>query len=275
MSKTNVHYENNPFMIGIEGLKLIFTKSKGVGIYSIVLTAAIFAAAFLSYLISFVVELVVNGQIDTTTDTYMFASLTFSEFLVLAGGWLIGLLVYTAVSLLLFGPLEYAAAMAAKGKSSTLKEAFKATLNNYPQYLWLYILFIVKVFLWSLLFIIPGIIMLNRYLLSGTVFFAEGKRGNAAIKRSAELTKGAWLTTYAGVWVWNMLSQGIGAFVFWPASVSVLYRQLAAATDAGVQKPQAHIISWLALLLPIVLTMLSFIFGVVVVLLVASMQTAP
>jgi uncharacterized membrane protein len=45
-------------------------------------------------------------------------------------------------------------------------------------------------FLWSLLFIIPGIIAATRYSLAPWVYFYEGLKGRAAIKRSKELVKG-------------------------------------------------------------------------------------
>jgi hypothetical protein len=274
-TKTNVFYENNPFMIGIEGLKLLFGNAKNVGIYSIALTAGMFVLAIIFYVVMVIIELATGSNMDTTNQVDVSFNPDATGLLVVTAAWVVGTLLYLAVSLLLFGPLEYTAAMLAKGKQVGLGEAFKATLNNFGAYYWLYILFIVKIFLWSLLLIIPGIIMFNRYVLSGTVFFAEGKRGNAAIKRSSELVKGAWLTTYGGAWVWNMISQGLATIVFWPATMAVLYRQLARVTDASKAKPAAHILSWLILLIPIAIAVLYLVFMILLFTFIATAPTAP
>lgn len=274
MDKKPVPYENNPFMIGIEGLKLIFTNAKSVGIYAIVVTSVSFLLGILFYIIGIIFDLVSDNpetkntdvQINTIDPVFVIAAVVFI---------LLGMLAYIAVSLLLFGPLEHAAAMTAKGKQTTLRESFTATLSQFGPYLWLYTLVTIKVLLWSLLFIIPGIIKMNRYILSGTVFFAEGKRGNAAIQRSNQLTKGAWLTTYAGTWIWNIFSQGLTMFVFWPGTMGVLYRQLSLKTDSREQKPPAHIFSWLTLLIPISLAVLYCIAMVLLFLLFATGMTAP
>ncbi len=274
-TKTPVPYENNPFMIGIEGLKLLFGNARNVGIYSIAMTAGIFVLAFIGYIVLVIVELATGGSVDTTNQMDVSFDIDMAGLIVMTAAWIVGSLLYLAVSLLLFGPLEYAAAMLAKGKTVGLGEAFKATIANFGAYYWLYILFIVKVFLWSLLLIVPGIIMFNRYVLSGTVFFAEDKRGNAAIKRSSELVKGAWLTTYGGAWIWNIVSQGLAAIVFWPATMAVLYRQLAHVTDASEQKPPAHILSWLIFLVPIGIAVLYLLFMVLLFTLIATAPTAP
>lgn len=264
-----VAYENNPFMIGIEGLKLIFTNAKSVGIYSIVLTVSMILIVAIWYFVMLLISLADGSMTIGATGTT-----SAPESVAAAIGLLISTVVYLVVTLFLFGPLEHSAAMTAQGKQVTIGESFKAVVAVFPAYLWMYLIFTVKVLLWSLLFIIPGIIMYNRYILSGTVFFAEGKRGNAAIKRSAELTKDGWLTTYGGTWVWNFVSQGIAAFVFWPGCMAVLYRQFASLDGAKQAKPPAHILSWLTLLVPIGLALLYVMFMALLFALIAQMPTS-
>lgn len=261
-------YENNPFMIGIEGLKLIFGQAKSVGIYSIVLTATTFLLAVVAYLVMLIVNFGTGG---TTVESS--TVLTADEALRVLGIVILGCFVYLSLSLLVFGPLEYTAAKTAQGTSVTLGESFKAVLAVFPSYVWMYVIFSVKVLLWSLLLIVPGIIMFNRYILAGTVFFAEDKRGNAAIKRSAELTKGGWFTTYGGAWIWNIISQGVAALVFWPGSMAILYRQFVALEKTGEPKPPAHILSWLTLFVPIALTVLYMILMVLLFIIIAQMPT--
>lgn len=268
-------YQNNPFMIGIEGLKLIFTNAKTTGIYAICVLATAFVIGVLAYIAGLILEASASGQASMGSTGYSdFTGM--GDLLVVVSVIVVSFLVYMAISLLLFGPLEYAAAITAQGKQASLQEGFKVTLKNFPAYFWMYLIFTVKVLLWSLLFIVPGFIMFNRYILSGTVFFAEGKRGNAAIKRSAELTKGAWLTTYGGAWVWGIISQGMTTWVFWPGQMAILYRQLKAQTDAKQPKPPAHLLSWLALLVPYVLALIYLLFvGVIFALMLMSGTTAP
>ncbi|MES2876465.1 MAG: hypothetical protein V4678_03255 [Patescibacteria group bacterium] len=271
-TKSQAPYENNPFMLGIEGLKLIFDRAKGIGIYSIVLTGTTFLLAIVFYVANLIAQAMTSSE-ESSYEAQAFAPQP-AEIAGIVGLVVLGTLVYMAISLLLFGVLEYGAAMAAKGKRAGLKEGFLVVLRQFPAYFWMYLLFTIKVLLWSLLLIVPGIIMFNRYILAGTVFFAEGKRGNAALKRSAELTKGAWLTTYGGAWIWSIISQGIATLVFWPGCMAVLYRQLADVTDRGEPKSPAHILSWLTLLVPFALAALYIVFIIMLFVLLAATGTA-
>ncbi len=69
---------------------------------------------------------------------------------------------------------------------------FKETKNVVLPYLALAVLTTIFIFLWTLLLIIPGIIFSIFYSLAIYVFFFEGKKGMAAIKRSTELVKNYW-----------------------------------------------------------------------------------
>lgn len=279
MSKTEPAYENNPFMIGINGIKLFFNDARPLAIYAIAASAAIVVA-----LLMFILAAFISGATMSEAD---FAAMqrrdeaAAQQFLNPDGPLDVIIPVvreiavqfgFIVIGLLIFGVLDYAAGRLATGKKAELGPAFKAVLGQFPAYLWLYILMIIKVLLWSLLLIVPGIIMANRYILAGTVFFAEGKRGNAALKRSADLTKNAWLTTYGGVWSWSFISQGLATYVFYPGASATLYRQLAPLTDSGAKKPAAHILSWLVLLVPIAIVVLYILF---MILLFSFIATAP
>lgn len=282
MPKPAAEYENNPILIGINGLKLFFGSSRSIAIYSLVITFLMVVSVFIVFVGSIInglsmseAELRAMERSDAQSwERFLNPATPMAVIGPVAREVAINLLILV-VSLLLFGVLEYAAARNAMGQKAELKEGFRTVLSEFPAYLWLYVLMSVKLLLWTLLFIIPGFIMFYRYILSGTVFFAEGKRGNAAIKRSAELTKGAWLTTFAGTSIWLMISQGLGSYVFAPGSLAVLYAQLKAPTDTGVAKPKAHILSWLTLLIPIALIILFILFVGAIVLLTLNSTTAP
>jgi len=282
MAKSDVAYENNPFMIGINGLKMFFNDAKPLAIYSIVATAAMIVA-FIGFIAVMIVTsagiseseyAAMQRRDEAAVQRFLNPDGPFDVIAPVAREVAIqfGLVV---LGLLIFGVLDYAAGRLATGKKAELGPAFKTVLGHFPAYLWMYVLMIVKVFLWSLLLIVPGIIMANRYILAGTVFFAEGKRGNAALKRSADLTKNAWLTTYGGVWSWSLISQGLAAYVFYPGATATLYRQLAPLTDAGKPKPAAHILSWLVLLVPIAVIVLYVLFMVMLFTFIATAPTAP
>lgn len=267
-----MHYENNPFYIGLHGIQLIFKNAQQVGIYAAILAGVMILLNTVSTAVDTINSINEPVEPEPISQSIESAPLDRGEVLAIIGAVsgivLLISVVILAICLLLYGVLEYTAAQLALGKKVTLQEAFLAVLRKYPGYLWLYILMIVKLFLWTLLLIIPGIIMSVRYSLASTVYFAEDKKGNAAIKRSLALTKGAWFTTFAGYNLWNIITFGQVSVLTTPAASTILYRQLRDVTDRGVAKPKAHWLSWLTFFIPIVLVLLLITFIVFMALLV-------
>ena len=261
MAKTHPHqtqpYENNPFNIGLNGLKLFFASAQSVAIYAIVLCAV----AFLFNLASNVAD-VLDGRTrsqQNRADTQAIRdAMSQDTGHLVVGGIVVASVIFLVilVMLVLNGVLEYTGARIALGEKVELKQAFKEVLKDLAGYLWMNIIMVVKLFLWTLLFIVPGVIMAVRYKLAGTVFFAEGKRGNAAVKRSAELTKGAWFTTFAGYGLWSLITFNTIQQLLAPGTNAILYRQLRDVTDAGQDKPSAHWLSWLTFFVPIALVLM-------------------
>lgn len=276
--KTASEYENNPFMIGLEGLKTLFERAQNVAIFAIVLSAL--------GLISSNAQRAANmsdGSYGNTPEqnqakyeqmmqevTNFFNSLSASEMTLIATGIATVLFIVILINLIIAGVLDYTAGRLYRDKTVSLKAALKETFTHIASYLWLQLIIGVKILLWSLLFIIPGFIMAVRYSLSGAAFFNEGLRGTAAVDRSKELTKNAWLTTFAGQGLWNIMTFGVIRSLLHPAANAVLYRQLADATDTGTQKPEPHWLSWLTLVVPIVAFTLLFFF----IALMAAVATA-
>lgn len=277
-----VRYENNPFMIGLEGVKLIFDRAKSVAIFAIVISVI----GLLSQFVQTGVDLSRGTYFKSEQQVAFEQKQSREEFVRFVEGLstqdfiLIGVAAATALFLLILigltinGIFDHTAARLRDGKDTTLKEAFSDAFSHLASYLWLNIIVVTKIFLWSLLFIIPGFIMAIRYSMSGAVFFNEGLRGNAAVKRSLALTKGAWLTTFAGYALWNMISFGIIEALLKPGSIAVLYRQLASVTDAGQEKPPAHWLSWLTLLVPIAFVFFIIMIAILIAVLIAA-STAP
>lgn len=277
-----VRYENNPFMIGLEGLKLVFGRAKSVAIFAIVLSV-----------IGILTQFVQIG-VDLSNGTYFkseqqvaleekrnraefvrfFEGLSTQDFVLIGVAGATALFLLILIGLTINGIFDHTAARLRDDKDTTLKEAFKDAISHLASYLWLNIIIVTKIFLWSLLFIIPGFIMAVRYSLSGAAFFNEDLRGNTAIKRSLALTKGAWLTTFAGYGLWNLMTLGMIEAILKPGSIAVLYRQLASVTDANQEKPAAHWLSWLTLLVPIAFVFFIIMIAILIVaLFAASMAT--
>ena len=97
--------------------------------------------------------------------------------------------------------------------------------------------------------------MAVRYSLAGVSYFDKDLRGNAAIKDSLALTKGAWLTTYASQYIMYFVTLGMAGELFVPGARALLYTQLNAVTSAGKVKPNAHVLSWIVLLLPFIVSL--------------------
>jgi len=269
MAKHVIHYQNNPFYIGLNGLQLLFKKAQQVAIYAAVLVGLGVLGGTTANIIDSVNKVNDPESYNVSTDTKTIdikpSNVDVAVVLIIASVVLGISVVIMLVSLYLYGVLEYTGAHLALGENVELKDALLASLKNLPGYFWVYVIMIVKVFLWTLLLIVPGIIMSVRYSLAGTVFFAEHKRGNTAVKRSAELTKGAWFTTFAGTGLWNLITFGQISWLVTPSANAILYRQLKATTDSGAKKPSAHWLSWLTFFGPIVLLLIFIAFVILFV----------
>lgn len=263
-------YENNPFYVAIQGIELLFNKAKGVGIFLAILAGLSLLGSIPS---SFMPatdpapvtettmnqpvlsdeELAAQNEADWNSFTDSIKQVPVEAWLIIALIVLVILAFAILVGFVINGIMDYTSAQLAAGKEVTFSEAFKATFAGLWGYAWVMLLAGIKTFLWSLLFIIPGIIMAVRYSLAGTAYFATGKKGNEAIKHSLALTQGAWLTTNASQFLLPFITFGAAGGLFTPGTKAVLYRQLDAVTAKNEAKPAAHILSWLVLILPLVL----------------------
>ncbi len=249
------NYENNPFFIASNGVTLLFRLAQGLGVLFVVLS---------------VLGLIVNFFSPQPSDissgnavTPLFQSWDVNTWLLFsAAAAIIGLAIVMVASLFK-GVESYTSARLAQGEETGIKDAFREAFDKLWSFIWLEIIIAVKVLLWGLLFIIPGFIMAVRYSLAGVAFFDDTKnlRGNAAIKESLRLTKGAWITTYAGKALFNFLTLGVISNIVSIGANAILYRQF---EEAGVKKPAAHWLSWVTLILPFVLLVLLIFFVVAI-----------
>lgn len=256
-SSRSVAYENNPFKVGLDGINLVMNKARNVGILLIVLSVLSFGSNFMQRTKD-------SGQEHATAPGALFAQLSPTGWIILALVMSILILAFVFVSAMLSGIGAYTSARLARGHEVTLSEAFHAVLDRFFSYIWLQIIQTVKLILWTLLFIIPGIIMSVRYSMANVVFFDKGLTGNAAIKDSIKVTRGAWITTYASYSLFNFITLGIIGELVTAGARSILYRQLTQFKE-GEAKPEAHILSWVTLLLPFALIGLLILFVILFV----------
>lgn len=253
--KPDTNYVNNPFFVAANGITLLFNLAVGVAVVMVMLS-------FLSF--------VINGWTSdtSTSDSEVEQALTSwqstvngwtaNEWTLVIGSAVIIGLAFMMISSLLGGISSYTSYRLSRGERVAVSDAFREAFDRLWSFLWLQILIVVKIFLWSILFIIPGIIMAFRYTLAGVAFFDENKnlRGNAAIKESLRLTKGAWITTFASNMLFNFLTFGFFGSVISTGVNAILYQQFGDLKDKP--KPAAHWLSWLTLALPFIIFVFAF-----------------
>lgn len=243
-------YENNPFLIALDGINIVFEKAKGPAILLIVVSII---SAFSGFTPGYESpdDQRPAHEMAQQMQTQL-ASLTAIQWATAIA--IIVILIASAIfiSSMISGISAYTSARLARGHKVTISEAFHAVLDRFFSYIWLQILIGVKILLWSLLFIIPGIIMAVRYSLASVAFFDKGLKGNDAIKESLSLTKGGWLTTFASLSLFNLITLGVIAELVNSGARVVLYRQFSELHGKKDKKPAAHLLSWITLALPFV-----------------------
>jgi uncharacterized membrane protein len=251
-----VPYENNPFTIAVSGMTLLFSLARGVAIFLLVLS--IFSYYGGGWGPDKPIEQMQQDVYNTVS------AWTAVEWSLAVGSVLVIGLAVLMIAALFGGVSAYTSAQIARGKQVKLTEAFRVAFENLWSFLWLNILIFVKVFLWSLLLIIPGIIMSVRYTLAGTAFYDDTKhlRGNAAIKESLRLTKGAWVTTFSSHLLFNFITLSVISDIITTSVNAQLYKQF----DGNDKKPSSHWLSKVTLGLIIFMV----IVGLPVLFLIAS-----
>lgn len=248
-------YTNNPLKIAVDGTKMLFQKAPMAAIILAVLSALGASKGFNESTPTGPKDM--PGEIVTTGAAVDPAVVV--VIVIVAAVILFGILIIGSI---LTGIFAYTAAEVAKGREVTFRQAVNATFDRFWSFVGLQLLTIVKVLLWSLLFVIPGIIMAFRYSLANLSFFDDKKKftGNTAIKDSLELTKGAWLTTFASQTFLNIITLGSIGPIVDTGSKAMLYRQFSALQQTNTPKPKAHALSWVTLGFTLLIAIIATIF---------------
>lgn len=228
-------YINNPFTIALEGIKLLFKNTRAIAILLVILSI-INALTYRT-----------NPYNETTEPAAPLTLPSLEIGTVIAIAIIVIIIALGVVTLGAFfiGIFSFTSAELAKGNTVSLRRAIKTVYSQLWSFLWLQILMLIKVLLWSLLFIIPGIVMAIRYSLANVSFFDSNKklRGNAAIKDSIVLTKNNFKTTFATQSLFSVITIGLISPIVDVASKAMLYRQLTSLQLTEDNKLKTHILS--------------------------------
>jgi hypothetical protein len=126
-------------------------------------------------------------------------------------------LILSGIQLLLITPFLTAAVARASadvylGHPVLVGRTFRFAVSRIHSILWISILSALALILGFLLLVIPGLIVLVRYLFGSTVLVVEGKKGAAALGRSWRLAKGHFWKiagTYVLAWIMAVVLSNI------------------------------------------------------------------
>ena len=230
-------YINNPFTIALEGIKLLFKNATTVAIF-----LAIFSALTAG---SYTYRNDANYDERTADNIEAFPVIEPSTAIVIGAIAVVVLFGVIVIASFLSGISAFTAAELANGRTVSFRQAARASFKRLWSFVWLQVLMGIKIFLWTLLFIIPGIVMAIRYSLANISFFDSTKnlKGNAAIKDSLALTEDGWRTTLAAQTLFSIITFGVIGPIVDVASKSILYKQFVAAQVKNEAKPPAHFLS--------------------------------
>lgn len=257
MTKKSTHktdYENNPLFIVTKGITLLLNLARNI-------TAVLLAISVLTFISgSGSWTYPTNNEMESFVATL--SGWSMDQWLFASAAACIFALAFIMISSLLGGVSSYTSAEIAKGKQVALSDAFHTAFEHLWSYVWLQIILFVKLLLWTLLFIVPGIYFSFRYSLAGVAFYDSKKnlRGDAAIQESLRLTKNGWITTFTSNILFNLLTLGVLKSIVTTGVNAMLYKQF---ESVGDKKPPAHWISWYVLIFASIALATSLIFLII------------
>lgn len=236
IERTANWYETNPFTLAVDGIKKLYDNARGM--------------FWISLLIGIIGAF--NSNFDSTAEQNQqqnvgaaAAAISTSEIAFLLAIITTIIAGVIALTVVLWGMVGYTASRLAKDLGTSIPEAFDEALANFWRLFMVGIILIVRLVGWTLLFIIPGIIMAIRYSLSAVIAFSEPElKPSQVVSKSASLTKGAWFDTFAAFYLVPLLSLGILKNTNDIAVQAKQYEQLSRLKQGDEKKPPTHMISY-------------------------------
>lgn len=271
------NYDSNPFTLAFNSFGRMFDRNVGWGIVFLVISFFGAGTQFLGDL---------GSQSEPNSSTSYDALSKFNSLspeqatatgvIVLVAVVIIAalLLIGLTVQIFITGMFVHVALESEKGRKVPFSEAFNATKKRFWRLLLSQLLAFVKICLWTLLLIIPGIIAALRYSLLTYVIMDEPDTNKGVVAshtRTKALVKGR-LVEVLGLFAAAYLIPFIGSLLQLTGS-SAQYRQLAASYHNG--NPVRPPIHWANYVTPLIYVLLfvifiGFIFGLYLLLALAS-----
>ena len=248
----------NPFFVAVNGITLLFSSALSVGIVILLINAVNSTLSFF------------QEDLDTDKATKSFETIASrpQDLFFAAVIVLVIIAFITIVSAMLHGIAAYTSSRLARGEKVTIGDAFYAVLETFGSYLIFFVWMNIKIFLWTVLFIVPGIFAYYRYSFAGIVFFDKDLKREQAIKESIRLTKGGRMTIFSSQLLFNMITFGYIDQIISLATNTELYRTYTALDKANQEKPGIHWLSWLSLAIPFILFSIALVFIVGIALII-------
>lgn len=262
-SAPSTAYQNNPFFVAVDGISAFFKYAKTIAIIFTVLSVL----GVLSNIASSIPDALNNMNPESSQANESMASPftgpNFAHDQIVGIAIVVGSIIFVMgivillVAAIINGMRDVSAAAIAKQTELSFGNAVKTLARRFPGYLWLQVMIAVKVFLWSLLLVVPGVIMSIRYSLAGTAYFARDMKAGEALKHSTTITKGAWFTTFSSIGLFNLITLGFIQLLIEPSARGILFRQYDAYDQAHTKKPGAH---WLSIAYFVLTILLAIVF---------------
>lgn len=158
--------------------------------------------------------------------------------------------IYFALYTYVYALFAYVALQSEKGRSVRFEEALTAVNKRFWRLLLAQGLASIKIFLWTLLLIVPGIIAAIRYALLTYVVMDQSEKEKgviAAHTRTKQIVKGKLMEVFG-----MLVAAGIVPFIgeaLRATGSAAQYNQLAYTHDNKIPRPKTHLLNYLGFLL--------------------------
>lgn len=264
-------YNSNPFTLAFDAVGRLFKYNSGWAITLIALSA-------LSTMVQLIDSIASSSSSSTTSSSSTVSSAPpeAATIIAIVIVVLVFLLVFIAivsvVGTYIQGMLSYVALKSEEEKSVSFSEAFQATTARFWRLFGAQLLAGLKVFGWTLLFIVPGIIAALRYKLLPYVIMSEPETEKGIGESHATtktLVKGRLLEVF-GIATASSIIPIVGSLVGMGGNAA-LYKQLAVYNQKGLEKPKIHWLNYLGImLLGLLFAFIIFILFIVLLVALAS-----
>jgi hypothetical protein len=243
--KSTFTYQSNPFSLSFNKFGQFFEKNLGWAIALIILP--IFG--FFSQMLGVVVDATSTNahalNSGSESSAMVFLLLVLSVILTTAI-----IVAYVVISVFISGILAYVALENDAGRTAKFSPAIEAVSSRFWRLLLAQLLAIAKIFGWTLLLIIPGIVATFRYALLPYVILddsAKEKGVKSSHERIKTLVKGRKREVF-GVATVAAIIPIVGGINQLVGNAS-LYRQLQVSNDQKLEKPAVHWLNYFGFIL--------------------------